>query len=139
MLSRVLVPMADPEMGERALRYALEAHPDADITVLHVVGEPSAMFGQATSIALADDVEATAREYARDVLDHAEAVAAEYDADVDTEVRTGRPGRAIVTRAEDFETVVIGSHAGTFVDRLFVGNVARTVFQRCPVPVTVVR
>ena len=139
MISRVLVPMAGAEMGERALRYALEAHPDADITVLHVVGEPSAMLGQATSLALSDDVEETAREYAREVLEHAEGVAAEYDAEIDTEVQTGRPGRAIVARAADFDTVVIGSHAGKFVNRLFVGNVAKTVFQRSPVPVTVVR
>lgn len=139
MIARVLVPMAGAEMGERALRYALEAHPDADITVLHVVGEPSAMLGQATSLALADDVEETAREYASEVLDHAESVAAEYDVEIDTEVRAGRPARAIVTRAPAFDTVVIGSHTGKFVDRLFVGNVAKTVFQRCPVPVTVVR
>lgn len=47
--------MNDSEMAETALRYALEAFPTASITVLAVVGEPSAMFGEAATIALADD------------------------------------------------------------------------------------
>ena len=52
---------------------------------------------------------------------------------------TGHPARAIINRAEEFDTVVIGSHGGTLVDRLFVGDVAQKVFRRSPVPVTVVR
>lgn len=139
MISRVLVPMDDSEMAERALRYALEAHPDAEITVMHVVGEPSRMLGVATGIALADDIEGAAEEHARDVLDRAEEVAAEYDAEIDTAVEMGHPARAIVNRADDFDTIVIGSHGGTLADRLFIGDVARTIFRRSPVPVTVVR
>lgn len=139
MVSRVLVPMDDSEMAERALRYALETHPDADITVVHVVGEPSGMLGEATKLALADDVEAAAEEHARDVLDRAKEVAAEYDIEVDTTVEMGHPARAIVNRAEDFDTIVIGSHGGSLADRLFIGNVAGSVFRRSPVPVTVVR
>lgn len=139
MISRILVPMDDSKMAERALRYALEAHPDAEITVMHVVGEPSRMLGAATGLALADDVEGTAAEYARDVLERAEEVAAEYDIEVDTTVEMGHPARAIVNRADEFDTIVIGSHGGSLADRLFIGDVARTVFRRSPVPVTVVR
>lgn len=139
MIGRVLVPVDGSEMAERALRYALEAHPDAEITVMHVVGEPSPMLGEATGIALADDVERAAEEHARDVLDRAEAVAAEYDVEVHTAVEMGHPARAIVDRAEDFDTVVIGSHGGGLADRLFIGDVAKTVFRRSPVPMTVVR
>lgn len=43
MLSRILVPMDDSEMAERALEYALENFSGAEIIVLHVVGEPSPM------------------------------------------------------------------------------------------------
>jgi len=46
--------MDESEMAERALRFALEAHPDAEIIVLHVVGQPSSMMG-AAGLALADD------------------------------------------------------------------------------------
>lgn len=139
MISRVLVPMDDSEMAEHALRYALDAHPDAEVTVLTVVGEPSGMFGEATAIALADDPEASAEDHARPVFERARVVAAEYDTEIDTDVGTGHPARAILNRAEEFDTVVIGSHGGTLADHLFVGNVAEKVFRRSPVPVTVVR
>jgi len=139
MTTRVLVPMDDSELAESALRYALETHADAEITVMHVVGGPSTMFGEATALALEDDIEAAAEEQASEVLDRARAIAAEYDRDIDTLVEMGRPARAIVDHAEAFDTVVIGSHGSSFADRLFVGDVAQTVFRRCPVPVTVVR
>ena len=139
MTTRVLVPMDDSELAESALRYALETHADADVTVMHVVGEPSSMLGEATALALEDDIEAAAEEQASEVLARARAIADEYDRDIDTVVDMGRPGRAIVDRAESFDTVVIGSHGSSLVDRLVIGNVAQTVFQRCPVPVTVVR
>lgn len=139
MISRVLVPMDGSEMAERALRYTLENHPDAEVTVLTVVGVPSGMFGEATAIALADDPGASAEEHAEPVLERAREIAAESDSEIDTEVGTGHPARAILNRAEEFDTVVIGSHGGSVADRLLVGNVAEKVFRRSPVPVTVVR
>lgn len=139
MISRILVPVDDSELAERALEYALEAHPDAEITVLHVVGAPSPMLGAATELALADDVEEAAEKRAEKVLDRAREIAEEHGVEIDTAVEMGRPARAIVRRAEDFDAVVIGSHGGSLADRLFVGDVAKTVFQRSPVPVTVVR
>ncbi|CCQ34036.1 UspA domain protein [Halorhabdus tiamatea SARL4B] len=139
MIERVLVAMDDSEMGEKALRYALEAHPDAEVTVLHVVGEPSPMMGQAVGLALEDDVQAAAEELAAAVLDRAREIADEYDAEVETKVGWGTPAKVIVSRAADFDTVVIGSHSGSLADQLFVGNVAQKVFRRSPVPVTTVR
>lgn len=139
MISRVLVPMDDSEMAERALKYALEAHTDAEITVLHVVGEPSPWMGEAMSIAIEDDLETAKRRHAKSVLDRARDIGAECERDIDTDIGMGNPAKAIIKRAEDFDTVVIGSHGGTLADRLFVGNVAQKVFRRSPVPVTVVR
>lgn len=139
MISRVLVPMDGSEMAERALEYALEAHPDAETTVLCVVGEPSAMMGQAVGIALSDDVKKAAEERADDVLEAAREIAVEHGREIATEVAVGHPSRAILNRAEAFDTVVIGTHSGSLSDRLLVGNVAETIFRRSPVPVTVVR
>lgn len=68
MGSRVLVPMDDSEMAERPLRYALEMHHDAEIMVLHVVGEPSPMVGKAMSLALEEDIDAAAQEHSSAVL-----------------------------------------------------------------------
>ena len=139
MISRVLVPMDDSEMAEHALEYALKAHPDAEITVLHIVGEPSPMMGKAMGLALEDDFAEAAEEYASEVLERAREIARRNDKEIETDVAWGNPAKAIVDRAADFETVVIGSHGGSIADRLFVGNVAQKVFRRSPVPVTVVR
>ena len=139
MTPRVLVAMDGSEMAERALSYALEAHPGASVTVLTVVGEPSGMFGKATAIALAEDFDESAEEFADPVLERAREVAAEAGREIETEVGVGHPARSILNRAGEFDTVVIGSHGGSVADRLFVGNVAEKVFRRSPVPVTVVR
>lgn len=139
MVSRILVPMDDSEMAERALTYALDEHPGADVTVLHVAGEPSPMMGSAVGIALEDDVEAAARDRAEPVFERARAVAGERDATIDTAVAVGKPSRAIVDRAGGYDLVVVGSHGGDLASRLIVGNTAETVVRRSPVPVTVVR
>ncbi|MXV60900.1 universal stress protein [Natronorubrum sp. JWXQ-INN-674] len=141
MISRVLVPMDGSEMSEHALEYALEAYPEAAITILSVVGEPSSMWGSATGIALADDFEQAAREHAQPTFDRAGELASEVgrEDDLETAFELGHPVRAIINRADDYETVVIGSHGGTVAERLFVGNVAEKVVRRSPVPVVVVR
>lgn len=131
--------MDDSAMARRALEYALENHPDAEITVLHVVGGPSPMGGAAAGLALEDDLEDAAEERASAVFDGARELAAEHDGGITTEVQLGHPIRAILNRADDFDAIVIGSHGGSLADRLFVGNVAETVVRQSPVPVIVVR
>ena len=139
MISRVLVPMDDSEMAERALRFAFEAYPEADVTVLHVIGEPSGFLGEAIGIALSDDIQSVAEDYAASIFERCRAIADEYDASIETAVAMGHPAQAIVERAPEFDTVVIGSHSGNFADRMFIGDVAKRVFRRSPVPVTTVR
>ncbi|WP_049923497.1 universal stress protein [Halopiger djelfimassiliensis] len=139
MLARVLVPMDGSELSERALEYALENHPDAEITVLTVVGEPSMMMGEAVGLVFEDDLESAARDRAKAVHERARELAAEHDTEIDTTVGLGRPAQTIVDRAPDYDAIVMGSHGGDLVDRLFVGNIAETVFRRAPVPVTIVR
>lgn len=131
--------MDDSELSERALRYALDAHRDADVTVLHVVGEPSPLMGETVRFALEENLEQAAAAHAEGLFERVREIADAYDAEVATEVTVGSPARTIVARAEKFDTVVIGSHGGSLVDRLFVGNVAESVVSRSPVPVTVVR
>ncbi len=138
-INRVLVPMDDSEMATRALRYALEVHADAEITVLTVVGEPSSMMGQATALALADDPTEAANEYAATILEGAQAVASDADREITTRVRIGHPARAILNEVEEYDAVIVGTHGGSLSDRLLIGNVAEAVFRRSPVSVTVVR
>ncbi len=142
MLSSILVPMDDSEYAAEALAYALAHHPDAEITVLHVVGVPSMMMGEATALAVADDIDAAAAERAAPVFDRAHEVAATHDREIDTSIGLGHPARTIVDRASEFDTVVIGAH-GSDWDRaarqFLIGNIAETVSKRASVPVIIVR
>ena len=139
MISRVLVPMDGSEMAERALEFAFESHPEAEITVLTVVGVPSWFMGEATELALADDVSKAAKEHAQAVFDRAHELAATQNAEITTVPALGKPSRAIVERAADFDTVVIGGHGHGLSSRILSGNVTELVVRRSPVPVTVVR
>lgn len=139
MIDRILVPMNDSEMAQKALEYAFQAFGDSEITVLHVVGKTSPMMGEITGLALEDDFQTAAEERASEVFDIARKIAEEYDTEINTTVAVGHPARTIIKESEAFDTVVIGSHSGSLADRLFVGNVAHQVFQRAPVPVMVIR
>jgi len=142
MLSRILVPMDDSDPAGRALTYALENFPDAEVTVLHVVGVPSMLMGEAVGLSLEPDLRGAADERAEPVLSRAREIAAERDREVDTVVGIGHPARNILDRAGEYDTVVLGSHGadwGRATRRFLVGNVAETVLRRATVPVTVVR
>ena len=142
MVTRVLVPMDDSAMAERALEYAIETCVDPEITVLHVVGSATMMMGDAVSLALEDDMDAAARERAEPVFERARRLADEHGVDIRTRVAVGDPSRAIINRADDYDTVVMGSHGKHSEDiarGFLIGNVARKVFRRSPVPVTTVR
>jgi nucleotide-binding universal stress UspA family protein len=139
MVDRVLVPMDGSEMSVRALEYALDVHDGAEITVLYVAGEPSPMMGKALRLALETDVREAAEDLAQDVFEEARDRAGARGVEVETAVALGNPARQIVDRADDFDAIVIGSHGGTLRETLFMGNVARTVSSRAPIPVTIVR
>ena len=139
MISRVLVPMDESAMAEKALVFAFDAYPEAEITVLHVVGGPTPYMGDAVSLALADDISEAAAERATPIFDRAREIAASNESEIETLVGLGIPSREIVNRAEAFDVVVIGSHGRDLVSRILIGDVAKTVTRRSPVPVTVVR
>ncbi len=142
MLSRILVPMDDSEHAEHALEYALDNHPDAEITVLHVVGVPSMMMGDAVGLSLEDDINEAAAERATPVFERARKRADERDREIDTVVGIGHPARNIIDRADDYDAIILGSHGEDWTratHHFLVGNVAETVSKRASVPVTIVR
>lgn len=126
-------------MATRALAYALDVHDDAQVTVLHVVGEPTGMMGEAARVALDDDPMALAEELSEPVFATAREIAIGHGAEVRTTVGLGNPAREVVDRAADYDAVVLGSHGGSLADRIFTGDVAERVVEHAPVPVTVVR
>ena len=142
MVSRVLVPMDDSEHAGQALEYALDNHPEADVTVLHIVGVPSMMMGDATALALDDDMGEAASKRAEPVFERARELAAERNREISTVVGIGHPARNILDRAEEYDTIVLGAHGKDWsrvTHRFLVGNVAETVAKRSPIPVVLVR
>ncbi|WP_440008881.1 universal stress protein [Halomicrococcus sp. SG-WS-1] len=139
MTTRILVPMDQSEMAERALEHALTAYEDPEITVFHVAGVPSLFLGEAMSLSMKDDLDEAAEERAEDVFESARQIAAEYDIEIGTAVALGKPAQEIVERASEFDIVVLGSHGRDLVNRILFGNVAETVARRAPTPVVIVR
>ena len=139
MIDRVLVPMDESEMAGKALEYALEVHDGAEITVLYVAGQPSAMMGQAVRMALETDLSDAANEAAKAVFEDAREMAADYDVTLQTEVTLGSPAAQIIEHAGDHDAVVMGSHSSNLRETLFTGNIAEKVSTGAPVPVTLVR
>ena len=140
----VLVPLDYGDLSKKALEYALTTHPDADVTALHVIDFRSSDLGPGgfgTAPNAWDDWLAEAREHADALMEEADAVAAEHDAEIATETVVGEDASSIVTYAEehDVDQIVIGSHGRSLPARLLLGSVSETVVRRAPVPVTVVR
>lgn len=142
MVSRILVPMDDSDHAAQALEYALDNYPEGEVTVLHVVGVPSMMMGEALALALDDDLSEAAAKRSESVFDRAYEIADERDRKIDTIVEIGHPSRKILAQAEGYDTLVVGAHGADWnraTRRFLVGNVAETVSKRAPVPVVIVR
>jgi nucleotide-binding universal stress UspA family protein len=140
MIEHVLVPMDDSPLARRALEFALEAHPDADLTVLYVVDYVEESYG-AAMLAGPDELRARATEKAEQLFDEVRERAADHYGELQTVTTFGKPARVITeyTADHDVDLVVIGSHGRSLVSRVLLGDVAHDVVQQASVPVTVVR
>ena len=143
MQKHVLVPYDDSEQSTAALEFAIEQHPDATITALHVV-EPGDVYTwigmEDAATADQDRLRDTQQEWAEEVLEAARERAAELGVEIDVDRALGVPAREIVEYAAEHgvDHVVIGSHGRSGAQRVLLGSVAETVARRSPVPVTVV-
>ena len=141
MADRILVPYDGSVLSKRALEFALEEFPDADVTVIHVVGIPGGEFADGLAPELRPPLSERADAYATNLLDDARAIADEYGRSIETEVDRGRPEHRIVARTDDgpYDLLVVGSHGRERLSRAFLGTVAEKVIRRSPIPVVVVR
>jgi nucleotide-binding universal stress UspA family protein len=140
MVEHVLVPMDDSPLAERALDFALEVHPNADITVLRVIDYVEESYG-AEMLVGPEEIRNRAVDRAEELFGEIRERTADHAGEVRTVTEFGKPSRVIPEYAEEhgIDLVVIGSHGRSLVSRMLLGDVAGTVVQRAPVPVTVVR
>jgi len=144
MSTRVLVPIDYSELAEKALRTVLSLHPDAEITVLHVIDFRTSDLGPGgwgDSPGEFEEWLADARERAADLLAEAEATAAEEGVEIETDTVVGEDASSILSYVadHDIDLVVMGSHGRSLPERILLGGVSETVVRRAPVPVMVVR
>jgi nucleotide-binding universal stress UspA family protein len=144
MTARVLIPMDYSELAKKALRTALSLHPDAEITVLHVIDFRTSDLGPGGWGDEPDEFDQwldDARDHAEELLADAEGIAAEYDQEIDTDTVVGEDATEILNYVEehDIDMVIMGSHGRSLPARILMGGVSETVVRRAPVPVMVVR
>lgn len=139
-IERLLVPFDGTPLAEKALEYALETYPDAEVTVLHVVDYVEENY-IAEALVGTEALRERAHNRSESLLADAKAIASEVDREVSTTTRVGKPAREIVDYSEehDVDLIIIGSHGRSLVTRVLLGSVAETVLRRAPTPVLVVR
>ena len=127
-MAAVLVPYDGSKLSQDALEFACERFP--------ITHQPEQYVG----VKLGDIYEQREAE-GEELLADAEALADEYDVQLSTAVRKGRPSKEILEYVAEhgIDHVVIGSHSQDLIERFFVGSVAERVVDRIPVPVTVIR
>ncbi|WP_336134462.1 universal stress protein [Natronomonas amylolytica] len=138
-MTSILVPMDGNQPSKAALEYVLTEFPEAEVTVLHVIGVVDTA-GEAERASGHRRAQLDrARADAEDLFEVVDRRAAEAGIEVATETAFGPPSRTIPEFAEDFDRVVMGEHGQSGARQILLGSVAETVVSRSPVPVTVVR
>jgi nucleotide-binding universal stress UspA family protein len=140
MIDHVLVPIDGSARATDALAYAMEAHPQARLTILYVIDYVEESY-TAELLVGSDALRGRAEDRAEDLLADAREVTRDHGGAVTTETVYGKPAREIVDYADDHEVdvIILGSHGRSGVSRVLLGSVAQAVVQRASVPVTVVR
>lgn len=142
MSREILVPVDGSEPAHEALSFAVEHHPEADITAYHAVDLSSTIHEPLMGAPpdFEDQVYEIRDAEAEQILSDAEETAEEHGADIETEYDLGLPREAILEYADDndVDQIVVGSHGRTGVSRVVLGSVAESVTRHSSVPVTVV-
>lgn len=139
MNPHILVPFDDSGPAHHALKYAFESFPDAEITVLTVIGEVGAI-DSPEEISPEEDNGCLSAE-AKERVTVAEEIADEYGVTIQTVCEVGPPCQIIPEYAEteNVDHIIMGNHGRTGISRLVVGSVSETVSRQTSSPVTTIQ
>lgn len=144
MVEHVLVPVDRGDPADRAFAFAIEAFPDATITVLYVVSPAETNYLTGGERPFREAFEAAVEEataFLEGYRDRARDAGVEVRTDHVVAYEGSRVARGILDYLDDHDVdhVVMGSHGRRGAARILLGSVAETVVRRAPVAVTVVR
>ena len=141
MVKNVLVPIDGSENANEALRYALNNHPDADLTVLYVLNVGGLDGVDGPIITFDAEAKKQFEQNATRLFDEAHETAEEfgYDGELLTVMEEGDPANVILEHTPDADVVVMGSRGRKGAGRKLLGSVAEKVVRRSPVTVVVVK
>ncbi|MCD2205070.1 universal stress protein [Halobacterium sp. KA-6] len=144
MSQHILVPVDGSPQSEAAFDYVLDNHPDAQVTILHVLNPASTYTYGDDEYFDYEGYQAEAKrqhERAEQLLEEYGETASEHSINFETRLETGKPAAKIIETVEDedIDHIVMGSRGRSGVGRVLFGSVAETVTRRAPVPVTIVR
>jgi len=126
MSRHLLVPVDGSPLSRQALEFAFEEYDNASIVAFHVLDPTDPGYSSATEIDVrneprhgSDEWYERANEEEKRIFEDARELAADSDADLETERTVGDPAREIVDYAEDHEIdqIVMGSHGRTGATR----------------------
>ena len=142
MFKRILVPVDGSETSAKALALALQLARESDgcVRLVHSFDELAYL----TGFEYASNVLEQARDYARQSLDGALAMAVAARVPVDTrlaELPGRRLGEVIAEEARSWpaDLIVVGTHGRRGTSRVLLGSGAEQVIRLAPVPVLAVR
>lgn len=140
---RIVVAFDGSDESKRALDYAIEQYPEAEIIAVYAVYPPPEVRDSEPNV-LPDELEKWSThvdEHTEGILDLAVEHADEKGASITIGRAVGEPAEGIIEYADEHETdlIVMGSHGRDGIKRLVMGSVAETVARRAPTSVTVVR
>ncbi len=139
-MTRVLVPYDGSAPAEEALRYALTAMGEVDVEVLYVIDPVGKGGDRSTKASWWEMWQEDLEDRADQVLDEADAIAAEHEASISTTLATGKPSKVILEQAREggFDAVVMGRQGERGMSRALLGSVAERVARHSDLPVTLV-
>jgi len=141
MYKKVLLPTDGSPCSAQALREGLELVRScgATATILYVIENPLLTLpmlpeGIPYEAELYEDL----KKIARDILNEAQRIAEDVGVEVKTIMQEGHPVPTIVSYAEDFDLVVMGTHGRGGLEKLILGSVTDGVLHRTDKAVLVI-
>ena len=144
MTRHLLVPFDDSALSDRALRFACSTFPEDRLTVMYAVDARSDETAAAGWGDTTDQYERwvdSRREFADELLRHAQSLADEYEVTLETVVAIGRVRDAIVDfyADNDVDLVVMGFHPRSRLSAYLAGEFSERVIRSSDIPVALVK